>query len=546
MDSHPLLRLLAREEQPPFRMLQATAALLAGNPDLLAGLMGDLSDDLLALLETKADRFNRVLLELGAHITDKSDFSKKFTPFVQYLLRSTKDMLDQGGFHDLLCSALRLCSANRDRWQLIREILGQGQTMETLILSTGGHSQLLQWFLSVREEDAEASVLTNWTQRAVSLVDACSSDHGVSDTLDRWRKIGLLRHALQNPKYTIDHETSLLFIEFGLQIPGSQSMYQNHLEVLSRRETMLVLRRILASYPCGLCQRIGHSGTALPKIANNLENTPYGYDMTSDAFIWNTKRLGEWEIVLSSQAYQRFRSLEGSFKTREALSMKLKGLAAGYLSWRMAASSRENLRIPLQIAKGRANIDFLCQVDLAPGPELNMEQQVIRVWAIGPQESFNDIIDEVAKFQEGLSQKYVDECLQVGTVLRGKRSPVMYPRSENSLVLRQPADLDIRLINQEFVDMFNKSFTITEDMLQSIVHQDFAAEYPFDMSEIEMQIVRHSGRPTLIMGRSGTGKTACLVFKMVHKNCAMLSALPENRPRQVCISSLYRNQDLAH
>ncbi|KAG7005395.1 UvrD-like helicase ATP-binding domain-containing protein [Physcia stellaris] len=553
MDSHPLLRLLAREEQPPFRTLQATAALLAGNPDLLADLMGDLSDDLLALLETKADRFNRILLELGAHITDKSDFSKKFTPFVQYLLHSTEDMLDQGGFHDLFCTALRLCSANRDRWQLIREILGQGQTMETLILSSGGDSQLLQWFLSLREGDADASVLTDWTQRVVSLVDACSSDHGISDTLNRWRKIGLLRHALQqaisskrNPKDSMDHYTTLLFVEFGLQIPGSQSMCQNHLDVLSRRETMLVLRRVLASYPCGLCQRIGHSGTALPKIANNVANTAYEYDMTNDSYIWNAKRLGEWEIVLSSQAYQRFRSLEGSFKTREALSMKLKGVAAGYLNWRMAASSRETLRIPLQIAKGRANIDFLCQVDLAPGPELNMEQQVIRVWAIGPQEIFNDIIDEVAKFQEGFSQKYVDECLQVGTVFRGKRSPVMYPRSENSLVLREPADLDIRLMNQEFIDMFNKSFTITEDMLQSIVHQDFAAEYPFDMSEMEMQIVRHSGRPTLIMGRSGTGKTACLVFKMVHKDCAVLSSSPENRAKQVCISSLYRNQDSAH
>lgn len=73
-------------------------------------------------------------------------------------------------------------------------------------------------------------------------------------------------------------------------------------------------------------------------------------------------------------------------------------------------------------------------------------------------------------------------------------------------------------------------------MLQSIIQQDIAAEYPFDMSETEMQIVQHSGRPTLIMGRSGIGKTTCLVLTMIYKNCTMLSALPGTRARQVFIS----------
>ena len=137
------------------------------------------------------------------------------------------------------------------------------------------------------------------------------------------------------------------------------------------------------------------------------------------------------------------------------------------------------------------------------------------------------------RFQKGRSQNHVDECLQMGPVFRGKRNPMSYPRPVKPQFLRGPADLDIRVIDQDFIDTFNKTFTVTEDMLQSIVHQDLAAEYPFDMSEIEMEIIQHSERPTLIMGRSGTGKTACLVFKMVYKHCAMLSVSPENRARQV-------------
>ena len=179
-----------------------------------------------------------------------------------------------------------------------------------------------------------------------------------------------------------DHHTSLFFIDFGLPIPQSQRMCENHLDVLSGHETMLVLKRILASYPCALCRRTVQSDTALPKAPDNVGKTLYGYDKPNDSFFWNTKKLGEWQIVLSSQAYQTFRSMKGSFKTREALSMKLKRLAAGYLSWRIA-SSREAPRVPLQIAKGRANTNLLCQIDLAPGPEPNMEQQVIKIWVGG-------------------------------------------------------------------------------------------------------------------------------------------------------------------
>lgn len=562
MDSHPVLKLLAREEEPPFRTLQNTAALLAGNPDLLADLMGqDLSDDLLGLLETRATRFNTLLLELGAHISEKNDFSEKFTPFVRYLVRSTKDILDQAEYHGLLSTTLRLCPANRNRWQLVKEIASQGQTLEFLTLSAEGHSQMLQWFLAIKEDGADISLLTDWTRRVVALVDACSSDHGVSATLIRWRQIELLCQALRkvidgdpnstqaskNPhnskthaKNTIfDHDTSLLFDEFGIPIPRSQRMYRNHLDLLSHHETILILKRVLASYPCGLCQRAIYSDAAPLRRTDRLEEASDEYNIHNTSVNWNTKRLGEWQIILSSQAYQALRLMKGSLKTREALILKLKTLSVGYLSWRTADRNHEAQRIPLQIAKGRADMDFLCQIDLAPGPELQMEQQVIKIWAIGSQSTLNAMADEVARFQKGLSQEHIDDCHKEGVLYRGKRHPVLYPRLGNAQRLRGPAELDVRLMNQEFIDTFNKSFTITDDMLQSIIDQDVAAEFPFDMSEGELQIIQHSGTPTLIMGRSGTGKTTCLVFKMVHKNFAMLSALPENRARQVCISLLY-------
>ena len=562
MDDNPVLELLAREEEPPFRLLQKTAAFLAVNPDVLLDLMEqDLSDDLLGLLEIRAARFSRILIELGGHVRNKDEYSLTLTPFVRYLVRSTKDMLDQGEYRDVINAALQLCLANRSRWQLVKEIAAQDRTMELLIRSVEKQSKLLQWFLDITEEGADASVLTDWMQRVVALIGNCPSDHHVSTTLNSWRKIESLCQALRKvidsdagPTQTsgkspslgshvkntvIDHHTSLLFLEFNLPIPRSQALYRHHLDVLSHRETLLTLKALLESFPCGLCQRAVHSDTTLPKVTDSVEKAPYEYDKFGDSEIWNVKRLGDWQVVLSSQAFQKFRSLKGSLKTREALSAKLKTLAAGYLNWKIAAGSQEAPRVPLKIAKGRSNMDFLCQIDLAPGPELNMEQQVIKIWAIGSQSTFSIIADEVAKFQKSYSQEHVNNCLEAGVLVRGKQDPIVYQRPGNTQAFQGSTDLDIRLVNQDFTDTFNKSFTVTEEMLQSIIDQDLAAEFPFDMSEMELQIIQHSGTPTLIMGRSGTGKTTCLVFRMIHRNFATLRASPESPARQVSTSSLH-------
>ena len=104
--------------------------------------------------------------------------SKRITPFIRFLIHSTQNILDQGQYLGLLCTALRLCSANRSRWELVKEVAAQGRTLELLILSTEGYSRILQWFLTIREDGADASALIDLTHRAVSLVDTCSSDHG--------------------------------------------------------------------------------------------------------------------------------------------------------------------------------------------------------------------------------------------------------------------------------------------------------------------------------------------------------------------------------
>lgn len=81
-----------------------------------------------------------------------------------------------------------------------------------------------------------------------------------------------------------------------------------------------------------------------------------------------------------------------------------------------------------------------------------------------------------------------------------------------------------------FIDKF---YALTEPVIRSILSNDLTAEFPFDLSREEAQTIRHFRTASLILGRSGTGKTTCLVFKLVGKYLASKAVVDEKPVRQV-------------
>ena len=67
----------------------------------------------------------------------------------------------------------------------------------------------------------------------------------------------------------------------------------------------------------------------------------------------------------------------------------------------------------------------------------------------------------------------------------------------------------------------------------SIVNTTGREEFPFDLSPEEMKIVGHFDTSSLILGRSGTGKTTCLLFKILAKYRARQAMPDEKSIRQV-------------
>lgn len=56
---------------------------------------------------------------------------------------------------------------------------------------------------------------------------------------------------------------------------------------------------------------------------------------------------------------------------------------------------------------------------------------------------------------------------------------------------------------------------ITQTTIDNLLTGNAAAEYPLTLSKEELDIIKNATTSTLILGRSGTGKTTCLVYKML-------------------------------
>ena len=70
----------------------------------------------------------------------------------------------------------------------------------------------------------------------------------------------------------------------------------------------------------------------------------------------------------------------------------------------------------------------------------------------------------------------------------------------------------MRLLNSRFIAKF---YSLTSTVLDNIASTAGKVVYPVDISAEQASVVDHFLTPAFILGRGGTGKTSCLVYKLV-------------------------------
>lgn len=82
-------------------------------------------------------------------------------------------------------------------------------------------------------------------------------------------------------------------------------------------------------------------------------------------------------------------------------------------------------------------------------------------------------------------------------------------------------------------DTLGKFHTLTSTVLDSIIHGQPRSDFPFDVTGKEVEIIKHFRTATFILGRSGTGKTSCLLYKLMSRYLACNLVKRETPIRQV-------------
>lgn len=169
----------------------------------------------------------------------------------------------------------------------------------------------------------------------------------------------------------------------------------------------------------------------------------------------------------------------------------------------------------------------------------------MKVWEIGTKREISQPIDRIILLQKSYSIEHVTRCHRRLLDDGDKKSfPTLFTGCQDDVELGATVEmLDIRTVDREVLEMANRFYTLTEPMLRSVLAHDLLAEFPFDFSGDETRIILHFGTSSLILGRSGTGKTTCLVFKLLAKYAAGSAVTQEQSPRQLLLT---RSNELAN
>ncbi|RPB01641.1 P-loop containing nucleoside triphosphate hydrolase protein [Choiromyces venosus 120613-1] len=307
-----------------------------------------------------------------------------------------------------------------------------------------------------------------------------------------------------------------------------------------KRNSRVELARSLRTVPCEYCPDLSLDGTSEQdpeeessgaldySLVSNIEPNVFEH-LLGD-------HLGEWKIILSQQAMEDLAQaiLQGNF---ENVRRKFIELASG--DWagngKILNSAKWNgrsYRIPLFKAFYTNRHFILWQIDTAFDERCGRDYQVIKVWAVGEPEE-GEIGVQIHRAQQIYTKAHVKACSRddLDGSRRTRYPTRVYLDGEKSGVV----EVD-EIEDGGFDDsaQLAKFYCLTETVLDNIVSPDRKVEFPVDISGKQTAVVNHCQTPAFILGRSGTGKTICLVYKLVGR---YLSSKENTKPlKQVLLT----------
>ncbi|KAI0258666.1 hypothetical protein BC834DRAFT_835038 [Gloeopeniophorella convolvens] len=271
--------------------------------------------------------------------------------------------------------------------------------------------------------------------------------------------------------------------------------------------------------------------------------------MRAALYFESVEGFGQWRILISGRADKNLRELRKEDKKQFGIVLKkIKELSNGHFSDdNQKRLTGVSIPVPIYEAKMTRDSRLVYQVDCVPEFDSHVERQVIRVFGIYTHAQLDKRLWDSMGYQ--LSRKgkeYQKRCtFRSNPVHKGDKvvPPASFPPA--------PEVPDSKMIPDEFPTTGDD--VLEEALLTSITsaficlrldtdtpkgilaNQDVV--HVFQVSPHEQEIIEHT-RSCFVQGRSGTGKTTTMLFKMlgIENSWQQNRELRPERPRQLFVT----------
>ncbi|CAL1697343.1 unnamed protein product [Somion occarium] len=363
------------------------------------------------------------------------------------------------------------------------------------------------------------------------------------------------------------------FKNFGVDVPQSeeeaqtlameilqnqQKILESYLDVLRKTELVEIFKSAYLpqnTITIEASAEVAHDdgNVSFQSSEHEEENVPSAYPMVQPMkaalYFDSVDGFGEWRILISTRADRNLREAKRSDQNLfRIIIKKIKELSCGHFSddnqKRLTGS---DIDIPIYEAKMTRDTRLVYQIDCIKEFESDVEWQAIRIFGIYTHAQLDRRFWEAVGMQlAGKGKEYRKRCIfRNPSYHPGDNvvAPASFPAQEEAPL--PPACLEIPDLRNEDREelhsllVLEKFVAFSQALLNSILaDQDVA--HVFQMTPQEQEIVKHSGS-CYVLGRSGTGKTTTMLFKMLGiertwdgMRETMLQGYP--KPRQIFVT----------
>ncbi|KAH9931251.1 uncharacterized protein B0H18DRAFT_929734 [Fomitopsis serialis] len=255
---------------------------------------------------------------------------------------------------------------------------------------------------------------------------------------------------------------------------------------------------------------------------------PFVQPIKAALYFDSAEGFGQWRILISTNADTDLRKMRKKATALfKVILKKIRELSWGHFSPDNQKQLTENAEIPIYEAKMTGDSRLVYQIDCVPEFETNVERQVIRIFGIYSHAQLNRRLwDSIGNQLGQRGKEYRSRCVFRGRPIQaGKHAGTILPSSWPALAedehITSTSALQVPNVHKDDEDKVtsmlgvSSSFNATprQALLNSLL-ADQDVMHVFDVSTQEKDIIEYP-RSCYVLGRSGTGKTTSMLFKML-------------------------------